>query len=168
MISENLLGVMDTWYYLPIIMGGFVLLIITLNQFLYKPVLKIIDERKKFMHDMKEKAHGLLEKSQELTHTYNTELSHEKKESFQKLDLKKKEIQKKSQEEIQNAKREADSFVSKELERVNKSYEGAKQELIKDVELLSSEIIEKISELNTHKAHSHSKLSASTEGELLI
>src|SRR3989338_5981099 len=125
MISENLLGVMDTWYYLPIIMGGFVLLIITLNQFLYKPVLKIIDERKKFMHDMKEKAHGLREKSQELTHTYDVELAQEKKETFKELEIKKKDVLKKNQEEIQKAKVAAEGFVLKELDVAYKSCEAA-------------------------------------------
>lgn len=166
MISENLLGVINTWHYLPIIMGGFVLLIIVLNQLLYKPILKIIDERKYFMHNMKEKAHTLREKSQELTQKYDTELSHEKKETFKELDLKKKEVLKETQGKVQKAKLEADSFVSKELSRAQQSYDSAKQELIKDVDALSAEIIEKISSSGTHKARAHDKFTTQTKGEL--
>ncbi len=148
MISENLLGVIHTWHYIPVIMVGFVLLVIVLNQFLYKPVLKIIDERKHFMHNMKDQAHALREKSESLTQQYQTELTHEKKTAFEELDRKKKEILKKSQEEIQKAKLHADGFVSQELKRAEKSYESAKKELMKEVEVLSAEVIEKISKFH--------------------
>ncbi len=146
MISENL---SINFYLLPVVVILLMFLTVTFNFLFFKPLLKIIDERKKMVSQMKNEAHSMREEAKELMARYEGEVSHFKKEANKSFEGKKKEIVKNAQKKIQEAKAEAEKVIEWHHKAAMSHYEKAKSVLIRDIDSLTSDVVKTVLETTT-------------------
>ena len=99
-------------------MIGFLVLLFTLNIILYKPVLKVIRERKQVVDELITKANELKKESEEKESSYDMKLT--EAEENAKLEYNKK---------IQEAVKQKDEMVTQETTEARKQIEQQKNEV---------------------------------------
>ena len=116
---------------------NFIFLMWFLNKFLFKPVLKILDERKNRVESDFRKAKELEEKIKEGFEKYNMELENAKSEGAN-LKLKARdEATKVLNEKIEKAKMEANNYLNQFKQEMEKTKKDLKVQLEKDIENLA-------------------------------
>jgi len=116
---------------------NFIFLMWFLNKFLFKPVLKILDERKNRVESDFRKAKELEEKIKEGFEKYNMELENAKSEGAN-LKLKARdEATKVLNEKIEKAKMEANNYLNQFKQEMEKNKKDLKVQLEKDIENLA-------------------------------
>ncbi len=116
---------------------NFIFLMWFLNKFLFKPVLKILDERKNRIENDFRKAKELEEKIKEGFEKYNMELENAKSEGAN-LKLKARdEATKVLNEKIEKAKMEANNYLNQFKQEMEKNKKDLKVQLEKDIENLA-------------------------------
>ncbi len=99
-------------------MVGFLILLFTLNIILYKPVMKVVRERKQVIDDMLAQAKELQAKASENESIYNSKLleaEHEAKSKYNEI--------------ITSASKEKESMISEESSKARQQIEKEKKEI---------------------------------------
>ena len=125
-------------------MANFVVLIFILNAILYKPIRKILIERKKKIQGYEEGIQALHDDAAESEQTFQAKIGEAKTEGFQG----KEALQQAGQEEEKRLINELNEKAQADLEAVRaqiaKDAEDARSRLQADTEAFSAAIVEKI------------------------
>lgn len=131
-------------YTLLIQMGNFLLLMLILNLLLYKPILGIIDKRKKQLQDTEEEIKRLNQSVEERMADYEARLRQAKIDAVEK----KLEIIKEGAEQaksiIDAAKDEIPGMMEKFHGEMNREVDAARHTLTNQSQKISVEIAEKL------------------------
>ena len=131
-------------YTMLIQMVNFLLLIVILNQLLYKPILGVIDRRKKQMQDMEDEIKRLNQSVEERMATYEEKLRQAKMDALEK----KTEIIKEGAEQakglMEAAKGEIPGMMEKFHGDMNTEVSAARNILTGQSKNISVEIAEKL------------------------
>lgn len=123
---------------------NFLILLFILKKFLYKPILKVLDERKKRIADSLKNAEEI-EKRLLLTQQEREKILDEADKSAQKmLDETKKEIEILRTEMMQQAKGQADDIILKSHNQAQAEIEKMKQELMENIADIVAKGMEKV------------------------
>ncbi|MBI2608535.1 MAG: hypothetical protein HYW47_02925 [Deltaproteobacteria bacterium] len=135
---------MENLKYLPYVIGLFVALIFFLNIFFFRPILEIVNERKKRVSNMKQESREHRIQAEKLDQEFNQELNTEKKKTGELYEFKKKEVLKKNEEKINEARNTATKVVGEAKKRSEEEYCLSKEALKKDTRELTEEILKKL------------------------
>ena len=127
-----------------ILTANFLFILWFLNQFLYKPLFKVMDERKGIVDGSLNAAKDMENKKEEAIVSMNREIAEARakaKEAFESL---KGAGQDKQKEVLSEAEASAAATLQKAREELRAEVEKAKQTLKADVEKFSDEIVGKL------------------------
>ncbi|MBI2026999.1 MAG: hypothetical protein HYS98_04250 [Deltaproteobacteria bacterium] len=152
MISENLV---INFQYVPYIVLLFISVIIVLHFFLFRPVLRILDERKKRLHTLKEDSSSMRERAHNLQQRRDKELEMEQKHALSDFGVRKKEIEQHFEhgyslelEKLQNEHRKYDIELEKKKREVQ-------DELDLEVKKLAALVIKRLFSEKSSSKDSH-------------
>jgi F-type H+-transporting ATPase subunit b len=123
---------------------NFIVLILVLNIFLYKPIRKILSERRQVIESAREKAASVDLEVQEKMALYEARLRDVKSEAAAIRANALKQAQAEEALLLEAARNEANSSLGTIRERIARESAGAKKILVTQAESLSGEICEKI------------------------
>ena len=131
-------------YTLWVQMGNFLLLMLILNLLLYKPILGIIDKRKKQIQDTEEEIKRLNQSVEERMATYEEKLHQAKIDAVEKKQEIIKEGAERAKSIIDAAKGEIPGMMEKFHGEMNKEVDEARRALTNQSRKISVEIAEKL------------------------
>jgi len=131
-------------YTLLIQMGNFLLLMLILNLLLYKPILGIIDKRKKQMQDTEEEIKRLNQSVEERMAAYEEKLRQAKIDAVEKKQEIMKEGAERAKSIIDAAKDEIPGMMEKFHGEMNREVDEARRTLTNQSKKISVEIAEKL------------------------
>lgn len=123
---------------------SFVVFIMIMNAIFYKPVLKIIEEREKFIRDNYDEANATKEKADGLLQDKETRMNETYKNAKQILTDNKIQANLSAQEIIENAKSSSEAKISSEKDRIET--EKNSTDIDSTADELSQAIVDKILE----------------------
>lgn len=126
----------------------FLLTLWALNSLLFRPLLRVMDERAALTTDTREVASEKLEYQEALFQEYSEKLKQEKQRSYQLAESVRKEALQERQERLAKAREESEAQLRKAREEVSAEVEAVKGELRKNAE----EIAEIISSRVLHRS----------------
>ncbi len=119
---------------------NFIFLMWFLNKFLFKPMLKILDERKQRVENDFLKAKELQEKIEKGFLEYKKELEKARTEGAAIRFKAREDATKKLNEELTKAKEEANKYIEEFKQEIEKSKEMMKKQLEKDIENIAKSL----------------------------
>jgi F-type H+-transporting ATPase subunit b len=125
-------------------MGNFILLMLILNLLLYKPILGIIDKRKKQLQDTEEEIKRLNQSVEERMAAYEEKLRQAKIDAVEKKQEIIKEGAERAKSIIDAAKGEIPGMMEKFHGEMNKEVDEARRTLTNQSKRISVEIAEKL------------------------
>jgi F-type H+-transporting ATPase subunit b len=125
-------------------MGNFILLMLILNVLLYKPILGIIDKRKKQLQDTEEEIKRLNQSVEERMAAYEEKLRQAKIDAVEKKQEIIKEGSERAKSIIDAAKGEIPGMMEKFHGEMNKEVDEARRTLTNQSKRISVEIAEKL------------------------
>ncbi|MBI3755732.1 MAG: ATP synthase F0 subunit B [Deltaproteobacteria bacterium] len=126
--------------------GGFFILYFILNALLYKPVLKILEERDKNIAGTKKEAEALEAELQKRLLEYKNKLNEAKtKAQEERLRLRQKGLDK-EREILENAQKDSQDSLMEAKEKLVKDVKSALTRLKEESKIISKDIAEKILE----------------------
>ena len=131
-------------YTLWIQMGNFILLMLILNVLLYKPILGIIDKRKKQLQDTEEEIKRLNQSVEERMAAYEEKLRQAKIDAVEKKQEIIKEGAERAKSIIDAAKGEIPGMMEKFHGEMNREVDEARRTLTNQSKKISVEIAEKL------------------------
>ena len=137
-------GLFDFNATLPLMMLQFLILMVALNYFFYKPVTNILDERADYVRNSLTTASAYLLKANELTEKYEKALA----DSRKKAQIIIKDSQKEAQDivalNIKRAQKEAEKLVDEAASQLNTQKEKVLKTLESQIDALSDQIKSKL------------------------
>jgi F-type H+-transporting ATPase subunit b len=131
-------------YTLFIQMANFILLIFILNAILYKPIRKIVIERKKKIQGYKEGIDGLQRDASESEETFQAKIGEAKTKGFQEKETLKQTGQEEEKQLISEINQKAQAELEAVRGQIAKDAEAARRGLQRDIKVFSAAIAEKI------------------------
>ena len=131
-------------YTLWVQMGNFLLLMLILNLLLYKPILGIIDKRKKQLQDTEEEIKRLNQSVEERMAAYEEKLRQAKIDAVEKKQEIIKEGAERAKSIIDAAKGEIPGMMEKFHGEMNREVDEARRTLTNQSKKISVEIAEKL------------------------
>lgn len=131
-------------YTLWIQMANFIILMFILNLLLYKPILGIIDKRKKKLQDTEEEIKRLNQSVEERMAAYEEKLRQAKMQALEKKHEIMKEGSDQAKSFIEAAKGEIPAMMEKFYAEMNKEVADARSILTSQSKKISVEIAEKL------------------------
>jgi F-type H+-transporting ATPase subunit b len=125
-------------------MTNFLLLIFILNIVLYKPLLKILDERDKRISETQQKTKGFCEETEKMISGYNEKLQLAKIEAMKQKNNAKKYAAEKANVIIEESRKEAEQNLLEVKNQITKEIETARKELEPELEKMAITIAEQI------------------------
>ena len=125
-------------------LANFLVLIVLLNRFLFKPILKNVEKREARMKEFKLDAEKLNRKTEEMVEEYETKLEEAKKLTSEILHKAKLDATNEQDKVIKEARNEFSSEIDKAMVDIGQYAGNAEKELKKGAEALSKEITSKI------------------------
>lgn len=125
-------------------MANFLLLIFILNIVLYKPLLKILDERDKRISETQQKTKDFSEETEKMISAYNEKLQLAKIEAMTQKNNSKKDAAEKANVIIEEARKEAEQLILEVKHQISKEIEIARKELEPELEKMSITIAEQV------------------------
>jgi len=125
-------------------LANFLVLIVLLNRFLFKPILKNVEKREAKMKEFKLDAEKLNRKTEELVEEYETKLEEAKKLTSEVLHKAKLDATAEQDKIIKEARKEFSSEIDKAMVDIGQYAGNAEKELKKGADALSKEIASKI------------------------
>ena len=123
---------------------NFIFLIFILNQLLYKPIIRVVNERKQLVSDAQEEANRLGQSVEQKTAEYEEKLKYAQKESAVVREQLKNEGSEQAKAIMQEATREVAGIVDEFKGKIADEQEKARQVLRKKTQKIAAEISEKI------------------------
>ncbi len=135
---------LDFNYTLLIQFANFLVLLILLNFFLFKPVLKSLAKRRAYMQSLSERVQEESREATEIEKDYEETARERKKPILEQREVTVKEAQASSIKVIEEARRDLTSELDKMKERVKAESEAALQRLSGEADRLSQEAAARI------------------------
>ena len=123
---------------------NFLLLIFILNKILYKPILKVLDEREARIAGGQEKAKELLDESQSILKSYNEKLYGAKIDAMTVKNSSRKQAVDEANEIIENARRNAETIVLDVQKEMTEEIARVKSELEPEIGVMAGTIAQQI------------------------
>lgn len=123
---------------------NFIFLIFILNQLLYKPIIRVVNERKQLVSDAQEEANRFEQSVEQKTAEYEEKLKYAQKESAVVREQLKNEGSEQAKAIMQEATREVAGIVDEFKGKIADEQEKARQVLRKKTQKIAAEISEKI------------------------
>ncbi|HPW69491.1 MAG TPA: F0F1 ATP synthase subunit B [Deltaproteobacteria bacterium] len=123
---------------------NFLLLIFILNKILYKPILKVLDEREARIAGGQEKAKELLDESQSILKSYNEKLYGAKIDAMTVKNSSRKQAVDEANEIIENARRNAETIVLDVQKEMAEEIARVKSELEPEIGVMAGTIAQQI------------------------
>ncbi|HNU75661.1 MAG: ATP synthase subunit b [Deltaproteobacteria bacterium ADurb.BinA179] len=123
---------------------NFLLLMFILNKILYKPILKVLDERDARIVGGQEKAKKLLEESQSILKSYNDKLYSAKIDAMTVKNTSRKQAVDQANMIIEEARRNAETIVLNVQKEMAEEIERAKRELEPELGVMAGTIAQQI------------------------
>ncbi|NVM20756.1 MAG: ATP synthase F0 subunit B [Desulfobacterales bacterium] len=125
-------------------MANFIFLIFVLNAILYKPIRKILIERKKKIQGLEESIDGAQRNAAESEQTFQTKIGEAKTKGFQEKDALKQAGQEEEKRLIDEINQKAQADLEAVRAQIAKDAADAAQRLKGEIEAFSAAIAEKI------------------------
>lgn len=123
---------------------NFMVLIFLLNIVLYKPILKVLDEREKRVDGQQAEARTILESGQILVTDYNQKLYNAKVDAMNAKNAARNEASEQANVIIDDARRKAEEIISQMQQQVSAEIEAAKKELEPELDAMAATIAQHI------------------------
>ncbi|MCK9262901.1 MAG: F0F1 ATP synthase subunit B [Deltaproteobacteria bacterium] len=123
---------------------NFLLLMFILNKILYKPILKVLDEREARIAGGQEKAKELLDESQSILKSYNEKLYGAKIDAMTVKNSSRKQAVDEANEIIENARRNAETIVLDVQKEMAEEIARVKSELEPEIGVMAGTIAQQI------------------------
>jgi F-type H+-transporting ATPase subunit b len=136
--------VLDFNYTLLIQFANLLILLILLNFFLFKPVLKALNRRRAFMQALSEKVEEDNRQAAEIEKSYDDKARERRRPVLDSREATVKEAQAASIKVIEEARRDLTSELDKMKERVKAESDAALQRLSGEADRLSQEVVARI------------------------
>lgn len=104
---------------------NFLILLVILNKFAYKPIIKMLDDRKKSIEDSLTQAEKAKDDAEKLQKEYQTQLMEAKKEAQEIMEKATKLGEQMREEIVANAQSEANKAIQRAQEEINREKEKA-------------------------------------------
>nr|YP_009504581.1 ATP synthase CF0 B' subunit [Cyanophora sudae]AWW13669.1 ATP synthase CF0 B' subunit [Cyanophora sudae] len=137
-------GMFDFDATLPVMMVQLLVLMLILNAVFYKPLIKVLDERKTYIQSNFNEAEKCLEQTAELTTQYEAKITDARQNALKLTNTTRSEIQKFVSEKLEEAQKKADSELATATNKLELQKDEALKSLESEVENLSSKILEKL------------------------
>jgi len=131
-------------YTMFIQMANFIALIFILNAILYKPIRKILIERKKKIQGYKEGIEGLQRDASESEETFQAKMSEARQQGVQEKEAMKQTGQEEEKRLISEINQKAQAELETVRAQIAKDAEDARRGLEKETKAFSAAIVEKI------------------------
>lgn len=131
-------------YTLLIQMGSFLVLMVILNLFVFRPMVTLLEEREKRIKDPGTDAKGMEAEVERMRLQYEATLNEAKLKAIEERNRLRKEGADREQEIVKGAYKAAEGTVSEVKERIEKELSIARETLRKEAESLSSNVAEKL------------------------
>jgi len=125
-------------------MFNFLLLMFILNKILYKPILKILEEREKKISDGQQEVKDLAAQGNKLVATYNEKLQAAKVEAMASKANARKQAVEQVNAVIQDARGKAEQEILQVRQRVASEIETAKKQLEPELASMAATIAEQV------------------------
>ncbi len=125
-------------------MANFIFLIFIMNAILYKPIRKILIERKKKIQGYKEGIEGLQRDASEKEETFQAKIGEAKTKGFQEKEALKQTGQEEEKQLISEINQKAQAELEAVRGQIAKDAEVARRGLQRDIKVFSAAIAEKI------------------------
>ncbi|MEN6476316.1 MAG: ATP synthase F0 subunit B [Syntrophaceae bacterium] len=125
-------------------MFNFLLLMFILNKILYKPILKVLEEREKKIGDGQQEVKELAAQGNKLVATYNEKLQAAKVEAMASKGNARKQAVEQVNVIIQDARGKAEQEILQVRQRVASEIEAAKKELEPELASMAATIAEQV------------------------
>jgi len=125
-------------------MANFIALIFILNAILYKPIRKILIERKKKIQGYEEGIEGLQRDASEKEETFQAKIGEAKTKGFQEKEALKQTGQEEEKQLISEINQKAQAELEAVRGQIAKDAEVARRGLQRDIKVFSAAIAEKI------------------------
>lgn len=123
---------------------NFLLLMFILNKILYKPILKVLDEREARIVGGQEKAKKLLDESQSILKSYNEKLYSAKIDAMTVKNSSRKQAVDEANVVIENARRNAETIVLDVQKEMAQEIARVKSELEPEIGVMAGTIAQQI------------------------
>jgi len=125
-------------------MANFIALIFIMNAILYKPIRKILIERKKKIQGYKEGIEGLQRDASETDETFQAKISEARQQGVQEKEALKQTGQEEEKRLISEINQKAQAELEAVRAQIAKDAEDARRGLEKEIKVFSAAIAEKI------------------------
>ena len=125
-------------------MINFLILMVVLDKILYKPILKILDERDERISGGQEKTKDLQERGDVMFKEYNAKLHDAKVDALSVQCAARKEAQTDSNAIIDEARKQAEDIVAEMRVQMAQEIERAKQEIEPELKELAATIAQQV------------------------
>lgn len=123
---------------------NFLVLIVVLNKILYKPILRILDERDERVAGGQEKAKKLVEESQSILGSYNQKLHNAKLDAITVKNATRKEAAEQANKIIDDARKNAEDIVLDVQKEMAEEIARVRKELEPELGVMASTIAQQI------------------------
>ncbi|MFY9397704.1 MAG: F0F1 ATP synthase subunit B [Desulfomonilia bacterium] len=123
---------------------NFLILMFILNKILYKPILKVLDEREERIVGGQEKAKKLLEESLSIQKSYNDKLYNAKIDAMAIKNASRKQAVDEANKIIEEARRKADTIVLNVQKEMAEEIDRVKKELEPEIGVMAGTIAQQI------------------------
>lgn len=123
---------------------NFLILMVVLNKILYKPILKVLDERDERIVGGREKAKELIAESDTILNTYKGKLQVSKIEALGTKNTARKEASDQANVIIGEARGKAEGIISKVQQDMAREIDRVKKELEPEVGIMAATIAQQI------------------------
>ena len=135
---------LDLNYTILVQFANLLILLILLNFFLFKPVLRALNKRRAFMQALSEKVEGDNRQAAEIEKSYEDKARERRRPILDSREATVKEAQAASIKVIEEARRDLTSELDKMKERVKAESDAALQRLSGEADRLSQEVVARI------------------------
>jgi F-type H+-transporting ATPase subunit b len=123
---------------------NFFVLIFLLNVVLYKPILKVLEERDERVAGQQAEAKKIMEEGQALLSEYNQKLYNAKVEAMNAKNAARSQASEEAGRIIEEARKKAEDIVAEVQRQISVEIERAKKELEPDLVSMAATIAEKV------------------------
>jgi F-type H+-transporting ATPase subunit b len=129
---------------LPLMAAQFLLLVLLLNVFFYKPLTKALDDRANYIRANQTDAQERLAKAEALAKQYEQELAESRRQAQAVITAAQAEAQKISAQKVAEAQQEAQVRREQVQQELDQQREEAMRSLDQQIESLSRQILDKL------------------------
>ncbi len=125
-------------------MVNFLVLMVVLDKLLYKPILKVLDERDARIAGGQEATKELLEKGDKIFADYTDQIHEAKVDALGVKNAARKEATSQGNQVVDGARKEAEKIIAQIQQEMAEEVERAKQELEPELQSMAADIAQQI------------------------